>query len=80
MTITVEQVRALEQGKTVDITINENEYVLLPREMYEKLKRESGYDDREMSPREAYGAVEKVMAEDDTDDPSLESYQQYERE
>jgi hypothetical protein len=38
------------------------------------------YDDDEFSPREAYPWVDRVMAECDANDPTLESYQIYRRD
>src|SRR5437763_1137873 len=51
------------------------EYVLVPVELYERLKimfDEDGLDMRQVSL-----LVEKAMRELDADDPSLESYQKY---
>ncbi len=52
-------------------------YVLLPAAMYEKLE---GLLGEEFDPRAAYPLVERMMAEDDLNDPSLESYQHVRRE
>ena len=47
-------------------------YVLLRSDLYERLRAvlEEEYD-----PREAYPFVDRVMAADDANDPTLESYQ-----
>ena len=47
-------------------------YVLLGAELYEQFK---AVFEEEFEPRETYPFVERVMAEDDTNDPSLASYQ-----
>ena len=50
-------------------------YVLIRRDAYERLKALLAMDDKD--PDEGAGAVNEVMAEDDADDPYLESYQKY---
>jgi hypothetical protein len=52
-------------------------YVLIRAEVYER-HRDLLEDD--YNPREAYPYVDKVMAEDDARDPTLESYQHIERD
>ena len=47
-------------------------YVLVRAELYEQFK--AVFEDR-FDPRETYPFVERVMAEDDANDPSLASYQ-----
>jgi len=49
-------------------------YVLLPAELYEQFK---AVFEEEFDPREAYPFVDRVMAEDDANDPSLASYQDH---
>jgi len=50
-------------------------YVLVRREAYERLKALLALDDYD--PDEGAGYVNEVMAEDDANDPWLESYQHY---
>jgi len=50
-------------------------YVLVRREAYERLKAVLSPD--EYDPEEGAAYVNEVMAEDDADDPYLESYQHY---
>ena len=50
-------------------------YVLVRRDAYERLKALLAFDDYD--PDEGAGYVNEVMAEDDANDPWLESYQHY---
>jgi hypothetical protein len=64
--------QAASQGTPVELfdpTTNEV-YYLVSAEQFHQLAPHSGFD-----PRAAYPLVDKVMAEDDTHDPLLESYQ-----
>jgi hypothetical protein len=53
-------------------------YVLVRREVYERLKALLAVDDYD--PDEGAGYVNEVMAEDDAKDPHLESYQHYKKQ
>lgn len=55
----------------VDVATNAS-YVLMRAEQFERVKSLLGDD---FDPRESYPFVDRVMAEDDANDPSLESYQ-----
>ena len=55
----------------VDAETNKS-YVLMPAVEYEKVK---SYLQDLFDPSEAYPFVDQVMAEDDTNDPTLASYQ-----
>lgn len=78
--LTQDQQQALEQaGGSPPQVINprtRETYVLLRTEVYERMERmlQEGFD-----PREAYAFVDKIMAEDDAEDPHLESYQHFTR-
>ncbi len=50
-------------------------YVLVRRETYERLKALLAMDDYD--PEEGAADVNEIMAEDDTHDPYLDSYQHY---
>ena len=50
-------------------------YVLVRKEVYERLKALLALDDYD--PDEGAASVNEVMAEDDAKDPLLESYQKY---
>ena len=76
-TITPELRQAIEQAGDVPARVVDPEtntaYVLLRADLYERYKalfEEDDYDVREMYPH-----VDKVMAEDDANDPALASYQ-----
>jgi len=77
-----EIIQAIEEsaGQPVRLTNPKTnaEYVLIQAEVFEKLTTLQ-YDDSEFDPREAYPFVDRVMADDDANDPTLESYQHYKR-
>jgi hypothetical protein len=50
-------------------------YVLVRREAYERLKALLSTDDYD--PEEGMAYINEIMAEDDANDPLLESYQHY---
>jgi hypothetical protein len=54
------------------------ECIVLRRDAYDKIKHLL-YDDTEADPSRFYSLVSAIMAEDDADDPGLESYQKYKR-
>jgi hypothetical protein len=51
-------------------------FVLLPAEVYERVKSAIL---EEFDPREAYPMIDRIMAEDDANDPHLAAYQNYRR-
>jgi hypothetical protein len=48
-------------------------YVLLRADQFEKVR--ALFEDEEYNPRETYPFVERVMQEDDANDPTLDHYQ-----
>ena len=52
--------------------------IVLRRDIYEKIKYLL-YNDGEFEPARLYPLVSAIMAEDDADDPALESYQKWKR-
>ncbi len=80
MEFTSEQVQAIRKGATVPIIPMEvgEECVVLRKDAYEKMRRLL-YDDSEAEPSAFYPFVSAIMAEDDANDPALESYQKYKR-
>ncbi|HTN03976.1 MAG TPA: hypothetical protein VL132_18955 [Planctomycetaceae bacterium] len=78
MQLTREQLQAVRSGEPM--TVNDPEIrpecVLVRADVFARVK-DLLYDDADFSPREAYPLVDRVMAEDDADDPALESYQSY---
>ena len=77
MNLTNEQVLAVRDGTPVPIIPPEvgEECVVLRRDVYEKLNGAS--NERDFDPARLYSLVGQIMAEDDANDPSLESYQKY---
>ena len=74
--LTEEQRQAIRESGgqpvcVVDPKTNES-YVLLPAEEYARIQ---SYLQVLFESREAYPLVDQVMAEDDANDPTLESYQ-----
>jgi len=55
--------------------VTQETYVLVRKEAYERLKKLLVLDDYE--PDEGLAHMNEVMAEDDANDPLLESYQHY---
>lgn len=80
MDLTSEQVHALREGSPVSIVPPEvgEECVVLRKDAYERIKRLL-YEDGDPDPARFYPLVSAIMAEDDADDPALESYQKYKR-
>jgi hypothetical protein len=60
----------------VDVTTNEG-YVIMRADQYEKVRVVFEREDRDFDPREAYPFLDEVMKEDDSNDPTLESYQSF---
>ena len=74
MNLTEEQLKAAETGP-VTIEADGREYVVISREVYE-LERAT---DSEPGSLSTARLIRETMAEDDADDPALDSYQQYKR-
>jgi hypothetical protein len=51
----------------------QQEYVLVRKDVYARPRQNEAEDD--FNPREFYPLVDRIMARDDANDPSLESYQ-----
>jgi hypothetical protein len=80
MVFTSEQVQAIRDGCPVPIILSEvgEECVVLRRDAFDKIKHLL-YDDSAADPSRFYSMVSAIMAEDDANDPALESYQIYKR-
>jgi hypothetical protein len=77
-----DQRRAIEEHGgmpvyVVDADTNTN-YVLMRAEHFETLR--SLFSEEEFDPRQAYPFVDRIMAEDDANDPALESYQNLQKQ
>jgi hypothetical protein len=79
MTLTNEQVQAVMGGEPVPIVPPEvgQECVMLRRDVYDQLREASSTSD--FDPASYYSIIGEVMAEDDANDPALDSYQKYKR-
>lgn len=78
MQLTDEEMQAIRAGEPVTVRDPEigPDCVLLRADVFARV-RGLLFDDAEFSPRDAYPHVDRVMAEDDASDSSLESYQSY---
>jgi hypothetical protein len=78
---TESQLQAMEGLETGPIQIvnprTDQTYILVPQSTYERLK--SLLDISDCDPDEGDAYINEVMAEDDENDPLLESYQKYAR-
>jgi hypothetical protein len=78
MNLSSEQLQALEDGSAVPVVVEGREYVMVSREVYDRVKRVIDYDDSE-DVRETYPAVLKAWdAYGSPEDATL--YQDVERE
>ncbi len=76
--VTREQLHAADQAPVrVTDPETQREYVLVPAGLYDRLHE---IVDDEFDPQEAYPLIDKIMAEDDANDPLLESYQKYRKQ
>ncbi|MGA2031934.1 MAG: hypothetical protein ABSG68_06750 [Thermoguttaceae bacterium] len=80
MNLTNEQVQAIRQGAPVPVVPLEvgEECVVLRKDAYEKMAQAAD-DETQSDPARFYPLVGAIMAEDDAEDPALESYQRYKR-
>jgi hypothetical protein len=71
--LTEEQRQELGQAEPLAVDpATREEYVLVRKEVYARLR---AMLDDDFDPREAYPFVDRTMAQDDANDPTLESYQ-----
>jgi hypothetical protein len=75
MQLTIEELNAAANGQAVEITIDGNDFVLLRRDVYNRVQRV--VDDEGPDPLATARLIRETMAADDADDPLLESYQRY---
>lgn len=76
-----EQLHALDSSRQPPVAVDPRtgqSYVLLRQEAYERLKDLLALD--EYDPDEGMALMNEVLAEDDANDPLLESYQHYRKE
>ena len=75
--LTIEQRQELQRpglARAIDPK-TKREYVLVPAELYDRLK--TVFDGDGLDMRQVSALVEEAMRELDADDPSLDSYQKY---
>jgi len=79
MNLTNDQVQAVKGGEAVPVLPAEvgEECVLVRKDVYQRITHLP--DGSELNPARLYSMVGHIMAEDDANDPSLESYQKYKR-
>lgn len=78
MNLTNEQLQAFEKGEAVELTLNGIPCVVLRKEVYDRVKSIMEYDDSDdlPSPAALSTLVRETMAEDDANDPLLDSYRE----
>lgn len=74
MNLSTEQQLAVERGQAVPVVVGQIECIVIRRDVYEQ---SSALVNDEIDPARFYSLVGQIMAEDDADDPTLESYQKY---
>ena len=79
MEITQEQLEKAESGQAVELAENGKEFVLIRRDMYDRLKRLLGYDDSELTPEEMARAAWEAGKSIGWDDPEMDVYDDYEK-
>ncbi len=77
MVLTSEQVRAIDHGEAVPVSIDGRSCVVLRQDVYDRVKRVTDFNDSDMSPEETYPAI--LAAWDQDEDPGLDAYQDYKR-
>ena len=78
MVLTAEQLDAIDRGETVREIVEGREIVVLGADVFSRLQL--WFDDSDEVDREAVARlIDRNMAEDDANDPGLDSYQIYKR-
>ena len=79
MNLTTDQLSAVAQGEPYRFHSNDvaADFVVLRAEDFDRLL--ARLDLQDFSPQETYPFVDQTMAEDDANDPLLDSYQKYRR-
>ena len=73
-----DQMEMIRTGKPLRFTAQDTSCVILRADIFDRLGL--SFDDSGGTPRSLYPLVDRIMEEDDANDPTLESYQQYQRE
>jgi hypothetical protein len=78
MDLSNHQQTSLENGEAVPVIHAGIPCILVRADVFDDLKAKS-YDDSDFTPRDAYPMIDRVMAEQDANDPTLDHYQQFRR-
>lgn len=76
MTLTSEQQQAVKQGQVVPVIVDDTECVVVRKDVFDRVKNILSDN---LDADTVYDLMEKVMAEDDANDPLLAGYQRYKR-
>jgi hypothetical protein len=74
MNLTTEQIKAVESGEPVPILVDQVKCVVIREDLWNRLKQVAS---DALSADVVYGLIEEAMADDDANDPALQSYQKY---
>ncbi len=79
MEITQKQIEQAESGQAVEIADDGKSFVLIRRDLYDRLKHVLGYDDSELTPEEMSRAAWEAGRSIGWDEPGMEIYDDYEK-
>jgi hypothetical protein len=74
MNLTNDQLKAVEAGVPVPVLLDSTKCVLLREDVYDRLRQVTS---DVLDADTVYSLIEEVMADDDANDPALQSYQKY---
>jgi hypothetical protein len=78
MILTPAQVDAIASGEAVSVDVHGTLCVVIRKDVYEGRQRDVDEEDFPSSQTTA-NVISSIMAEDDANDPALDSYQQYKK-
>jgi hypothetical protein len=78
MELSNHQQASLANGEAVPVVQAGIPCIIVRADVFEDLKSRT-YDDSEFAPRDAYSTIDRVMADQDANDPTLDYYQQFRR-
>jgi len=78
MNITQVQLNQAKSGQVVEITENGDEFVLIRRDVYERVKKVL-YDDSEPSENELRAIFARGIESSDWNDPAMDVYDEYDK-
>ena len=77
MELTVEQQQAIEEGQTVETTVNGIPCVLVRKEIFDQVKRIVGYDDGDLTHDEMRALLAKSSDGNGWNEPEMDDYDRY---